>query len=111
MTHLDQVIRGYNKQVTRSQPDGYILQGTVVERYLKRQVAGVLKKYGPYYLWTRKVDNKTKTQALTKEQAKIVREAINRNRQLEVRLDRLRFLSEQIIWDITPCVTMRKRTT
>ena len=110
MTHLDQVIRRFNEQVSKIQPDGYILQGTVVERYLKRQAAGAPRRYGPYYLWTRKVDNKTKTQALTKEQAKIVQQAIDRNRQLELSLNRLRSLSEQIIWDITPCVATRKRT-
>jgi asparagine synthetase B (glutamine-hydrolysing) len=110
MTHLDQVIRRFNQQVIKIQPDGYILQGTVVERYLKRRVAGALRRYGPYYLWTRKIDNKTKTQALTKEQAKIVQQAIHRNRQLELSLNDLRSLSEQIIWDITPCVARRKRT-
>lgn len=110
MTHLDQVIRRFNEQVTNIQPDGYILQGTVVKRYLKRRVTGVLRKYGPYYLWTRKIENKTKTQALTKEQAKIVQQAIDRNRRLESDLARLRYLSEQIIWDITPCVATRKRT-
>ena len=110
MTHLDLVIRRFNAQVIKIQPEGYILQGTVVERYLKRRVAGALRRYGPYYLWTRKIDNKTKTQALTKEQAKIVQQAINRNRQLERSLSRLRSLSEQIIWDITPCVTTRQRT-
>jgi hypothetical protein len=110
MTRLNRLIRRYKKQVSNAQPDGYILQGTVVKRYLKRRVAGVLKRYGPYYLWTRKINNKTKTQALTDEQAQIVQEVINRNRQLELHLDSLRSISEQIIWDVTPCVAKRKRT-
>jgi hypothetical protein len=65
---------------------------------------------GNFVHWTRKIDNKTKTQALTNEQAKIVQQAIDRNRQLELSLNRLRSLSEQIIWDITPCFATRKRT-
>jgi ribosomal protein S13 len=109
MTHLDQVIRRFNEQVTKIPLDGYILQGTVVKRYLKRRVRGVSRNYGPYYLWTRKIDNKTKTQALTKDQARMVQQAIDRNRQLESDLDRLRSFSEQIIWNITPCVATRKR--
>jgi ribosomal protein S13 len=80
-----------------------------VKRYLKRRVGGVSKRYGPYYLWTRKIDNKTKTQALTDEQAQVIQEAINRNRQLELRLSRLRSIAEQIIRDATPCVAGRKR--
>jgi hypothetical protein len=110
MTRLNQLIRGFNEYVSNAQPDGYILQGTVVKRYLKRRVGGVLKSYGPYYLWTRKINNKTSTQALTDEQAQIILEAIKRNRQLELRLTRLRSLSEQIIWGATPCVAKRKRT-
>lgn len=109
MYNLDQTIRQYNKQLGAILPDGYILQGTVVKRFLKRRVRGVLKSYGPYYLWTRKIDNKTKTQALTLGQAKVVRQAINRNRQLELGLNRLRAYSEQIIWAVTPCVAKRKR--
>ena len=109
MTRLNQLIRQYNEQVSHAWPDGYILQGSVVKRYLKRRVGGRLQRYGPYYLWTRKIENKTKTQALTEEQAQVVQAAVARNRQLESNLSRLRTLSEQIIWDATPCVAKRKR--
>jgi hypothetical protein len=109
MTQLNQLIRRFNRQVIDVQPDGYILQGSVVKRYLKRRVRGVSKSYGPYYLWTRKINNKTDAQALTAEQAQIIGEAIRRNRLLEQRLTRLRSLSEQIIRGITPCVAKRKR--
>ena len=110
MAQLDQLIRSFNRQVGEVQPEGYILQGSVVRRNLQRQVEGALKTYGPYYLWTRKINNKTVTQALTAEQARIIREAICRNRNLEHRLDRLRSLSEQIIRAISPCVARRIRT-
>jgi len=109
MTPVNQLIRRFNRQVAEVQPDGYILQGSVVRRYLRRQVGGALKTYGPYYLWTRKINNKTVTQALSAEQAQLIRQAIHRNHQLERHLKQLRSTSEQIIRAITPCVATRKR--
>jgi DNA-binding transcriptional regulator of glucitol operon len=109
MAQLNQMIRSFNRQAGEVQPEGYILQGSVVRRNLHRQVGGVSKTYGPYFLWTRKVNNKTVTQALTAEQAQIIREAIHRNRQLEQRLNRLRSLSEKIIQAVSPCVARRNR--
>jgi ribosomal protein S13 len=109
MSRLNQLIRGFNQQVAAIPPPGYVLQGSVVKRYLRRTVRGVSTAYGPYYLWTRKIDNKTVTQALTAEQAQIIQAAIQRNYQLEQRLARLRQLSEQIIRALTPSVTKRKR--
>ena len=109
MAQLNHLIRTFNRQAGEMQPEGYILQGSVVRRNLQRQVGGVSKTYGPYYLWTRKINNKTVTQALTAEQAQIIQEAIRRNRQLDQRLNRLRSLSEQIIRAVCPCVIRRKR--
>jgi hypothetical protein len=109
MAQLNQLIRSFNRQVDEVHPEGYILQGTVVRRNLQRRVGSVLKTYGPYYLWTRKINKKTVTLALTDEQAQIIRDAIRRNRQLEQRLDRLRFLSEKIIVAVSPCVVKRNR--
>jgi hypothetical protein len=109
MAQLNQLMRSFNKQVGEIQPEGYILQGSVVRRYLQSRVGGVLKPYGPYYLWTRKINNKTVTRALTAEQAQIIREAIRRNHELEQRLTQLRSLSEQIIQTISPSVVKRSR--
>lgn len=109
MAQLNQWIRSFNQQMGKVAPDGYILQGSVMQRNLRRRARGVFKTYGPYYLWTRKVNNKTVTLALTTEQAQIIRDAIRRNRQLERRLVDLRSLSEQIIEAVTPCVAKRKR--
>ena len=109
MAELNDLIRSFNRQVDEVYPEGYVLQGSVVRRNLHRRVRGALKTYGPYYLWTRKINNKTVTRALTAEQAKIIREAIRRNRQLEQRLDQLRSLSEQIIDAVSPCVAKRIR--
>jgi len=109
MAQLNQLLRSFNKQAEEIQPEGYILQGSVIRRHLQRQVGDAFKTYGPYYLWTRKIDNKTVTQALTAEQAKIIGEAIRRNHELERRLARLRFLSEQIVKTISPGVVKRNR--
>lgn len=109
MSQLNHLVRSFNRQVDVARPEGYILQGTVVRRKLNRRVGGLLKTYGPYYLWTRKIKNKTVTVALTDQQAKIIQEAIRRNRRLEQRLARLRLLSERIVAAVGPCVARRKR--
>ena len=110
MDQLNQLLRSFNKQVGEIRPEGYILQGSVMRRNLQRRVGNTSKTYGPYYLWTRKINNKTVTQALTAEQAKIIKAAIQRNHSLEQRLIRLRSLSEQIICAISHGVTKRNRT-
>jgi len=109
MTKLDGLIRQFNKRMDALLPEGYVLQGSVVKRYLQRHARGASKAYGPYYLWTRKVNNKTVTHALTADRAQIIQEAIRRNRLCEQRIAKLRALSEQIILAITPCVPKRKR--
>ena len=109
MAKLDGLIRRFNRQMNELRPDGYVLQGSVVQRYLHRPARGASKAYGPYYLWTRKINNKTITQALTAERAHAIQAAIRRNRRCEQRIAKLRALSEQIIAAITPCVATRKR--
>ena len=109
MTKLDGLVRRFNKQMDELPPHGYVLQGSVVKRYLQRPVRGIAKAYGPYYLWTRKINNKTVTCALTAGQAKIIQVAIRNNRLFEQRVAKLRAVSEQIIFTITPCVAKRKR--
>ena len=109
MTKLDGLIRRFNKQMDELLPEGYVLQGSVVKRYLQHPAQGGSKAYGPYYLWTRKISNKTVTLALTADQEQVIQQAIQRNRRLEQRIAQLRALSEQIILAITPCVSKRKR--
>ena len=109
MTKLGGLIRQFNSQMAELMPQGYVLPGSVVKRYLQRPAHGTSKSYGPYYLWTRKIANKTGTQALTNEQAKTIQTAIRESRRLEQRVATLRTLSEQIIFAITPCVSKRKR--
>ena len=111
MAKLDGLIRRFNQQMDDLLPEGYVLQGSVMKRYLQRSARGASRAYGPYYLWTRKINNRTVTHALTADQAQIIQEAIRRNRLLEQRLAMLRTRSEQIILAITPCVGKRKRAT
>ena len=109
MAELDKLIRRFNTQMDELLPDGYVLQGSVVKRYLQRPTPDGSKAFGPYYLWTRKINNRTVTYALTADQAKLIQDAIRRNRFLAQRVANLRALSEQIILAITPCVARRKR--
>ena len=102
MTQLNRLILEFNRQVADVRLDGYILQGSVVKRYLERRARRTLVAYGPYYMWTRKIGNKTVTQTLTAEQARIIQDALDRNRRMGKQLIRLRRLSEQIIKAITP---------
>ncbi len=109
MAKINTLIRRFNEELEQLRPEGYLLQGTVVRRRLRRQVRGGQKDYGPYYLWTRKVDNRTVTRSLTADQAEFIADAIRKNQLLQRRLARLRDLSEKIIFAVTPCVARRKR--
>ena len=104
-----ELVRIFNERVRAAQPEGYILQGSVVCRYLLRQSGKAQRRYGPYYLWTRKVAGKTVTVALSKEQAAVIREAVARNHALECKLADIRALSEKLIRAITPSVARRNR--
>lgn len=62
---------------------GLILNGSVIESYKRCGKTGCKcsnedKKYwhGPYWIWTQKIEGKTKTKTLTKDQAKEVKKAI-----------------------------------
>lgn len=103
------LVRLFNERVRDARPEGYILQGSVVRRHLLRSSGTKQKRYGPYFLWTRKVDGKTVTAALSHEQAAIIGEAIARNRSLDRKLADIRTLSERIIRAITPSVPTRHR--
>lgn len=87
----------------------WICQGSVMERTYHRPAKKGMKTYGPYYSWTRKVNNKTKTAALSPPQYRILSRAIDNHRQLEVALDKMRTISELIIFSSTLGVSRRNR--
>jgi hypothetical protein len=88
---------------------GWICRGSAIKRSYQRPAAKGHQTYGPYYSWTRKVDNKTQTVALSLPQYRAVQSAITQHRRVERILARLRILSEQIIFATTLGVLRRKR--
>ena len=88
-------------------PEGWICQGSAIERAYTRSAGGKKKHYGPYYSWTRKVDDKTITIALSREQFVLLRKAIRRHQALNAAIQKLRQLSERYILGATRGVTKR----
>jgi hypothetical protein len=87
---------------------GPICQGTVIKRNDVRQRGGKPKTYGPYYLWTRKLEGKTLSIALSQQQYEALKEAIANQKKLDQTLAQMRSLTEQIIFIKTPGVKKRK---
>jgi uncharacterized protein DUF6788 len=61
------------------------------------------------FRWTRKVNKKTVTVALSKEQASLITEAITHHRKLETILKEMRLLSEKALLGSTPGVQKKAR--
>ncbi len=99
----------YQRLARQLAPCGWIIQGSAIERAYPRTVSGEIKHYGPYYSWTRKVDNKTVTVALSKKQYRLMQQAIARHRKIEQTLTLMRAISEQIILLATDGVSRRSR--
>jgi len=87
---------------------GWICQGTVVSRSLRRRVQGEWVDKGPYYMWTCKVAGKTVCQAVSREQYLALRQVIGGNRKLERTLARMRALTLETILKTLPGVKSRK---
>lgn len=79
---------------------GYLSQGSVFERAPNQQ--------GSRYVWTRKVQAKTVTVALSKEQYQWLRRAVANQRELERTMRQMQKLSRQILFETVPGVTRRK---
>ena len=54
-------------------------------------------RHGPYYIWTRKVNGKTVTRSLSKEQAEVCRRYIENKKQLDKILEKMRRISAGMI--------------
>jgi len=80
---------------------GYLSQGSVFERAPDQQ--------GSRYVWTRKVQAKTVTVALSQEQYDWLKQAVANQRELERIVEELQTLSRQILFETVPGVTRRKR--
>jgi hypothetical protein len=81
---------------------GWIALGSVLERKLPGQG-------GPRYQWSRRVDGKTVTVALSAEQFAWLKSAITNQRQAWDILDQMNQLTLDYMWKTLPSTTRRKR--
>ena len=88
---------------------GPILQGSVNQIWNKPLRPGA-KTGGPYYSWTWKRKAKTHTVAISQEQARAFRTAVENNRKLKNIVEQMRQLSLQILNAKTKGVKKRKPT-
>lgn len=89
----------YRKLALKLSAIGPIVQGTITERIISRDVKTTgkrKKKYGPYYQWTFKDAGITRTVNLAGGQIKAFSIAIKNNRQAEKILNQMRVLSRKI---------------
>ena len=87
---------------------GWICQGTVVCRSLRRRVKGQWVQKGPYYLWTGKRHGKTVCFALSKSQYETAQAAIAANQRVMKALATLQTITFQRILKNIPGVPKRK---
>jgi virulence-associated protein VapD len=80
---------------------GYVSQGSVFQRAPGQP--------GSRYVWTRKVQAKTVTVALSQEQYQWLRQAVDNQRKLDKIIDQMQMLSRQILFATVPGVVRRKR--
>jgi virulence-associated protein VapD len=80
---------------------GYLSQGSVFQRAPDQQ--------GSRYVWTRKVQAKTVTVALSPEQYRWLRQAVANQRKLVAIVRRMQTLSRQVLFGSVPGVVRRKR--
>lgn len=99
---------GYQQWAARLAATGWICQGSVVRRTLRRQVAGVWLDKGPYYFWTCKVAGKTVCHALSRVQYEQLKRAIAANRRLMKIIATMQRSTLQTILKHVPGVTKRK---
>jgi virulence-associated protein VapD len=95
---LSQQYRQLQRQLTRL---GYVSQGSVFQRAPGQQ--------GSRYVWTRKVQAKTVTVALSQEQFRWLRDAVANQRKLNRVIAEMQTLSRQILFQTVPGVARRKR--
>lgn len=93
--------REYQRLSTTLATIGYISQGSVLDR-------STLHPPRSGYQWTRKVDQKTITVALSPEQFQAVRKAVQNRRKLAKTLSRMENLSRQILFSSLPDTRRRK---
>jgi|1185.fasta_scaffold464712_2 hypothetical protein len=71
----------------------WVCPGSIVKQYQLKRRNGQAQRYGPYLIWTRKVQNKTVTVALSQQQARVLARAIANRRTLEKLLRKMETIS------------------
>jgi len=79
---------------------GYLSQGSVIERLPTQQ--------GSRYIWTRKVQAKTVTVALSKQQYRWLRRAVTNQREMQRIVGQMQKLSHKILFQTLPEPRRRK---
>jgi hypothetical protein len=87
----------YQRLRARLGKTGWLALGSVVERTL------------PGYQWSRRVEGKTVTVALSREQFAWLKQAIARQRQVESLLSQMHQLTLRYMWKHLPSTSRRKR--
>lgn len=97
--------KDFEKQLGKLSKLPWIVQGSVVE--IAPPPGAPRAK--PRYIWTRKVNQKTVTVSLSKQQYKAFMKAIDANRKVEKTLRDLRTVSQNVLLESLPGVQKRKR--
>ena len=97
LTRLTANYRQLRQQLSRI---GYISQGSVIERSPTQQ--------GSRYIWTRKVQAKTITVALSEEQYQWLRRAVANQRKLDRIVGQMQQRSRKILFETLPEPRRRK---
>jgi virulence-associated protein VapD len=90
----------YRKLQQRLARIGYLSQGSAIKRKPEQQ--------GSRYIWTRKVQAKTVTVALSKEQYEWLRRAVSNRRKLERIVQEMQRCSRKILFETLPQPHRRK---
>jgi len=106
---VEQLYNQYHSLRTKLSEVGLICQGSALKRTYHRDSKGQTTEYGPYYSWTRKIDNKTVTVALSRAQHVLLSKAIANQRKLETLLRKMRAISKKIMLLQASGVASRKR--
>src|SRR5437899_11766286 len=75
----------------------WVCHGSIVKQYQVKRRNGQLKRYGPYLIWTRKVNNKSVTVVLSHRQARILARAIANRRVLEKLLSKMETITVEAL--------------
>jgi 3',5'-cyclic AMP phosphodiesterase CpdA len=92
----------YRRLLARLQQIGWMALGSVLERSLPGQG-------GPRYQWSRRVEGKTVTVALSAEQFAWLKAAIANQRKAQSLLNQMHHITLDYMWKKLPSTTRRKR--